>query len=41
MKGDRITSRREDRRLCGGKDREGKRRTKTGKEVCVRMPVET
>ncbi|XP_065549958.1 MYCBP-associated protein isoform X2 [Lathamus discolor] len=31
-KGDRVTSRREDRRLFGGKDREGKRRTKTGKE---------
>ncbi|NXK79243.1 MYBPP protein, partial [Amazona guildingii] len=32
VKGDRITSRREDRRTFGGKDREGKRRTKTGKE---------
>ncbi|XP_033923373.1 MYCBP-associated protein isoform X1 [Melopsittacus undulatus] len=32
VKGDRITSKREDRRLFGGKDREGKRRTKTGKE---------
>ncbi|XP_061233152.1 MYCBP-associated protein [Neopsephotus bourkii] len=32
VKGDRITSRREDKRLFGGKDREGKRRTKTGKE---------
>ncbi|NXD67165.1 MYBPP protein, partial [Eolophus roseicapillus] len=36
VKGDRITSRREDRRSFGGKDREGKRRTKTGKEVCER-----
>ncbi|KAM8992101.1 MYCBP-associated protein isoform 2-T2 [Ara ararauna] len=32
VKGDRITTRREDRRTFGGKDREGKRRTKTGKE---------
>ncbi|XP_030361936.1 MYCBP-associated protein isoform X2 [Strigops habroptila] len=32
VKGDRITSRREDKRSFGGKDREGRRRTKTGKE---------
>ncbi|NWS45895.1 MYBPP protein, partial [Probosciger aterrimus] len=32
VKGDRITSRIEDRKSFGGKDREGKRRTKTGKE---------
>lgn len=44
-KEDRITTRKEERKPFGGKDKEGKKRTTKAaakeKEVCMGLPVET